>query len=146
MDEGGRQNMNKPELLACIRSFRQQVISELDRFEDALLSLGDSQEVQTVQPQQVSNDDWMTVKQICQCLKISETTFYEYIRQGLLPPGFEVGPKSKRWRMSDIEAWKKAKQIPVCEAPRRRGRPSKPRCGTRVMKGVSCRTGAFIHA
>ena len=127
--------MNKPELLACIRSFRQQVISELDRFEDALLSLGDSQAVQPVQTKQVSNDDWMTAKQTCECLKISETTFYEYIRQGLLPPGFEVGPKSKRWRMSDIEAWKQAKQITVIEAPRRRGRPS------RVMK-----IGAFVHA
>ena len=127
--------MNKPELLACIRAFRQQVISELDRFEDALLSLGDAQEVQPVQAHSVHQDEWMTVKQTCEYLKISETTFYEYIRQGLLPPGFEVGPKSKRWRMSDIEAWKKAKQIPVCEAPRRRGRPS------RVMK-----IGAFVHA
>ena len=129
---GGRV-MNKPELLACIRSFRQQVISELDRFEDALLSLGDSQAVQPLQTQQVSNDDWMTAKQTCECLKISETTFYEYIKQGLLPPGFEVGPKSKRWRISDIEAWKQAKQITVPEAPRRRGRPS------RVMKiGAFC--------
>lgn len=74
--------MNKPELLACIRAFRQQVISELDRFEDALLSLGEAQEVQPVQTQQVSNDGWMTAKQTCECLKISETTFYEYIRQG----------------------------------------------------------------
>ena len=127
--------MNKPELLACIRAFRQQVISELDRFEDALLSLGDAQEVQPVQAHSVHQDEWMTVKQTCEYLKISETTFYEYIRQGLLPPGFEVGPKSKRWRMSDIEAWKQAKQITVLEAPRRRGRPS------RVMK-----IGAFVHA
>mgnify|MGYP002623997208 CR=1 FL=1 len=130
--------MNNSELLACIRSFRQQVMSELDRLEDALITAGDSQAVQPMrieEAQNVQQDGWMTAKQVCKCLKISESTFYEYIRQELLPPGFEVGPKSKRWRMSDIEAWKQAKQLPVIEAPRRRrGRPS------RVMK-----TGALMH-
>ena len=127
-----------PALLAHIRSFRQQVMSELDRLEDALIAAGDFQAVvqpvQIEEAQNVQQDGWMTAKQVCKCLKISESTFYEYIRQGLLPPGFEVGPKSKRWRMSDIEAWKQTKQIPVIEAPRRRGRPS------RVMK-----IGAFVH-
>ena len=127
---GGRV-MNKTELLALIRTLQKQV----DGLMDAVIAMEDVKQEQPVQVQPVSNDDWMTAKQTCRCLKISETTFYEYIKQGLLPPGLEFGPKSKRWRMSDIEAWKNAKQSPICEAPRRRGRPS------RVMK-----IGAFVHA
>ena len=123
--------MNKPELLALIRTLRRQV----DGLMDAVIAMEDSEPEQPTPVKPVSNDGWMTAKQTCKCLKISETTFYEYIRQGLLPPGLEFGPKSKRWRMSDIEAWKRAKQIPIIEAPRRRGRPS------RVMK-----IGAFVHA
>lgn len=122
--------MNKSELLAHIRTLQR----ELDSLVDMVIAMED--EPQPVQVQQVGTDGWMTAKQTCRCLKISETTFYEYIRQGLLPPGLEFGPRSKRWRMSDIEAWKSAKQSPVSlgETPRRRGRPSK------VMK-----IGAFVH-
>ena len=123
--------MNKTELLSRIRGLQR----ELDGLMDAVIAMEDEKPDQPVPIKPVSNDGWMTAKQTCKCLKISETTFYEYIRQGLLPPGFEVGPKSKRWRMSDIEAWKRAKHIPIIEAPRRRGRPS------RVMK-----MGAFVHA
>lgn len=123
--------MNKMELLSRIRGLQK----ELDGLMDAVIAMEDEKPEHPASVQPVSNDGWMTAKQTCRCLKISETTFYEYIRQGLLPPGLEFGPKSKRWRMSDIEAWKQTKQIPVCEAPRRRGRPS------RVMK-----IGAFVHA
>ena len=100
---------------------------------DMVIAMEDT-EPQPVQVKQDSPDDWMTAKQTCKCLKISETTFYEYIRQGLLPPGMEFGPRSKRWKMSEIRAWREAKQNPAGEAPRRRGRRS------RVMK-----IGAFMH-
>lgn len=126
--------MNRTELLSRIRGLQR----ELDGLMDAVIAMEDAKPEQPASGQSVkpvSNDGCMTAKQTCKCLKISETTFYEYIRQGLLPPGLEFGPKSKRWRMSDIEAWKQAKHIPVIEAPRRRGRPS------RVMK-----IGAFVHA
>ena len=123
--------MNKTELLSRIRGLQR----ELDGLVDAVIAMEDEKPEQSAPVKQVINEGWMTAKQTCKCLKISETTFYEYIRQGLLPPGFEVGPKSKRWRMSDIEAWKQAKHLPVLEAPKRRGRPA------RVMK-----IGAFVHA
>ena len=61
-----------PALLAHIRSFRQQVMSELDRLEDALISLGEPQ-VQEVQ--RVQTDGWLNVRQVCEYLNISQTTF-----------------------------------------------------------------------
>lgn len=121
--------MDKSLLLGKIRNLQR----EIDGLMDIVIAMDDS-EPQPVQVQQVNPDDWMTAKQTCKCLKISESTFYEYIRQGLLPPGMEFGPRSKRWKMSEIRAWREAKHS-VCEAPRkRRGRTS------RVMK-----IGAFMH-
>lgn len=138
---GGRV-MNQPELLACIRSFRQQVMSELDRLEDALVSLGASQSTQPVQVhssdavENFPQDGWMTAKQTCKCLKISETTFYEYIRQGLLPPGLELGPRAKRWKMSDIEEYQRRRCAEESSRTpaKKRGRPSS------IGK-----IGAFVH-
>ena len=125
--------MNKSELLAHIMTLRREV----DGLVDAVIAMEDAEPL-PVQEKQDSPDDWMTAKQTCKCLKISETTFYEYIRQGLLPPGMEFGPRSKRWKMSDIREWKETRlnRRDTGEAPRkRRGRPS------RVMK-----IGAFVHA
>ena len=128
--------MNKLELLACIRTFRQQVISELDRLEDALISLGDEQPQQTMSVQN-DNDDWLTVTQVCECLNISQTTFYEAVRNGILPPGNSFGPKTKRWRISEIRAWQASLNKPdERHTPqKKRGRPS------RVMN-----IGVFAHA
>lgn len=129
--------MNKTALLTSIRTFRQQVMSELDRLEDTLMSIEvpESDVKAQVVP---ASDDWLTVAQVCKELHISDSTFYEWLSQGLLPPGLEFGPRSKRWKMSEIRAWQEARlhQHNPPEAPRkRRGRPS------RVMK-----IGEFTHA
>ena len=113
--------MNKAELLSRIRSLQR----ELDGLVDAVIAMEDPKQEQLVPVKPVSDEGWMTAKQTCRCLKISETTFYEYVRQGLLPPGVEFGPRAKRWRMSEILAWRAAKHITVLEAPRKRGRPSR---------------------
>lgn len=120
--------MNKSELIARIRNLQREVDSLLD----TVIAMEDSQTEQPVIVQQSDNDAWMTAKQTCECLKISDSTFYEYIRQGLLPPGLEFGPRSKRWRMSDIRAWQESrKHHDEVERPkttvRRRGRVSRVR-------------------
>lgn len=119
---------DKTALLASIRTFRQEVLSILDRFEEELVSLGDPQPEQTTTAQ-TDNDNWMTAKQVCDELNISDSTFYAWINAGLLPGGVAFGPRSKRWKMSDIRAWQKSKNQDAEEQPktitRRRGRVSR---------------------
>ena len=121
---------DKTALLASIRTFRQEVLSILDRFEEELVSLGDPQPEQTTTAQ-TDNDNWMTAKQVCDELNISDSTFYGWINAGLLPEGVAFGPRSKRWKMSDIRAWQKSKAHDAEERPktitRRRGRVSRVR-------------------
>lgn len=122
---------DKATLLASIRTFRQEVLKELDRLEDAVMSLADLVSEETPATVQTDNNDWMTVKQVCEELKISDSTFYAWINAGLLPEGVAFGPKSKRWKMSDIRAWQKSKNHDAEEQPkttvRRRGRVSRIR-------------------
>ena len=106
---------------------------ELRRLYDYVAEIDEVSESVSRETYQEESDSWLTPKQVCERLNIGYTTFFEWVRKGKLPPGLYLG-KEKRWRMSDIEAWKQTKQIPVIEAPRRRGRPS------RVMK-----IGAFVH-
>ena len=94
---------DKAALLASIRTFRREVLSILDRFEEELVSLGDPQPEHTATAQ-ADNDNWMTAKQVCDELNISDSTFYAWINTGLLPEGVAFGPRSKRWKMSDIRA------------------------------------------
>ena len=59
-------------LLASIRSFRQEVLNILDRFEDELVALGASHPETPERIQHPDNDNWMTVKQVCEELSISD--------------------------------------------------------------------------
>ena len=123
---------NKTVLLPRINALRK----ELDALVDFVISLEDSQPVQSTSISPILKPDsdlWLTPKQVCEHLNIAYTTFFEWVRQGKLPPGMEFSPKAKRWRMSDISAWQKEKRngatvnIIVNEPPKRRGRPSKVR-------------------
>ena len=95
--------MKKSELLASVRNLQREV----DSLMDIVIAMDDTEPQQPVKLQ--SDDGWMTAKQTYECLKISGSTFYEYIKQGLLPEGIAFGPRSKRWRMSDIRAWQKGR-------------------------------------
>ena len=122
---------DKAALLASIRTFRQEVLKELDRLEDVVMSVADLVSEETPAAVQAGNDDWITVKQVCEELNISDSTFYAWINAGLLPEGVVFGPRSKRWKMSDIRAWQKSKKHDTEEQPktitRRRGRVSRVR-------------------
>ncbi|MDY6422042.1 MAG: helix-turn-helix domain-containing protein [Synergistales bacterium] len=106
---------------------------ELDEAVDMFLNYREEQPVQTMPILQSETDKFLTVQQVCDLLQISDSTFYEHLRSGLLPPGISVGPRSKRWRMSDIRAWQEKKQngttvnVIIPESVKRRGRPSKIR-------------------
>ena len=91
--------MMKSELLAHIRILQK----ELDDLVDLVISLDDTPEIQPVITH--DDDEWLTVKQVCRKMAISESTFYAVIKDGSLPQGLAISPRCKRWRLSDIRAW-----------------------------------------
>lgn len=99
---------SREELLAVIRETRRKFTAELDKLEDAVNSLNFQPAPTHIPSGHV--EEWLTVSEVCKALKISQTTFYEYIKQGELPPGFKFGPHTRRWRMSEINAWQKERQ------------------------------------
>ncbi|MBR2208975.1 MAG: helix-turn-helix domain-containing protein [Synergistaceae bacterium] len=120
---------NKTALLTRINSLRK----ELDELADLVILLEETQPV-ALPPNVVEQDKFLTVKQVCELLQISDSTFYEHLRSGLLPPGISFGARSKRWRMSDIRAWQEGRnntasvKVIVSEGvKKRRGRPLKVR-------------------
>lgn len=121
-------------LLEAIHTFRREILLEvtgmLDRFENELLAACEPH-CEPVNVQNPANDDWLTVKEVCKALKISDSTFYSGIKDGTFPPGLAFSPRSKRWKLSDIQAWQKSKKHDAEEQPktitRRRGRVSRVR-------------------
>ena len=124
---------NKTVLLTRIYVLRK----ELDDLVDFVISLEEAQPAQATLAQatpifQPEPDLWLTPKQVCKYLNIAYTTFFEWVRNGKLPPGREFSPKAKRWRMSDIRAWQEERQsstvpvkIIIPKAVKHCGRPSK---------------------
>ena len=118
--------MNKSELLTRIRTIQ----NELNSLIDMVMALDEASQI--VQVQENDSDDWLTIREVCRRMSISQTTFYEAVKNGILPPGFSFGPKTKRWRMSDIRAWQASRQNQNDLGERhsthkRRGRPSRIR-------------------
>ena len=119
---------DKLALLSCIKTLKQETLRQLEAIEERILALEDHEP----QPAQMKprSDKWLTVAQVCKELDISPSTFYGWLKAGLLPEGFPFGPRSKRWKMSEIRAWREAKQngeISVTEISKRRSRTSKIR-------------------
>ena len=83
--------MDKSELLTRIMALRREV----DSLMDIVVAMEDAQTEQPVETHQ-DNDGWMTVKEVCEALKISDSTFYAGIKDGTFPPGVAFSPKSKR--------------------------------------------------
>lgn len=126
--------MNKSTLLEHIRTLQREV----DSLMDMVIAMEDAEPpVQCQQGQQEAfSDKWLNVRQVCEFLNISQTTFYEGIRSGVFPKGNVFGPKTIRWRISDIAAWQTSKQAREDSAglAARRGKPSRIR-----------KIGEFVH-
>ena len=120
---------NKTALLTRITALRK----ELDELFDFVISIEEAQPVQATPISSNEPDLWLTPKQVCKHLNIAYTTFFEWVRQGKLPPRREFSSKAKRWRISDIKAWQEGRQnsstinVIIPELVKRRGRPSKIR-------------------
>ena len=121
--------VDKTDLFAQIRILRQSADDmnhKITQLEDLISQLAEPYPVTQGQ----DRDEWLTAKEVCKALKISMTTFNRQIQEGNLPEGFEVSPRSKRWKLSEIEAWQEAKKqgsvkIPQIVESQRRVRGSK---------------------
>lgn len=49
-----------------------------------------------------SPEDLMTAKEVREYLDISSSTFYEWVKNKILPEGIRLGPKLRRWRREEI--------------------------------------------
>lgn len=114
---------------------------ELDEAVDMFIAYKESQLTPFVPVQSdTASEEYMTARQICQHYKISTSTFYGWVRDGIISQGISFGPRSKRWKLSEIEAWLNPEQnqcssVEVRISPKRRGRPLHSR-----------RKGAFSYA
>ena len=95
--------MDKTALLMKLRAAQRT----LDEVMGAVLAMEDvPPPAPPVKEQSQETEPCFTAKQLMKHLHISESTFYLWIEKGLLPPGEAWGPKSKRWKLSEIDAWR----------------------------------------
>ena len=84
--------MNKLSLLEHIRTLQR----EADSLLDMVIAIEDSELQPTQCPQEAFSNKWLNVRQVCEFLNISQTTFYEGIRSGVFPKGNVFEPKTIR--------------------------------------------------
>ena len=56
-------------------------------------------------PSSVNLEQYLNIQEITASLKVSKSTLWRWIKQGLFPRPVRLGPKAVRWRESDIAAW-----------------------------------------
>ena len=111
--------MDKTALLMKLRAAQRT----LDEVMGAVLAMEDvPPPVPQVAKQSQDAEPCLTAKQLMGHLHISESTFYLWIEKGLLPPGEAWGPKSKRWKLSEVDAWRASCQADHSRVHERKGR------------------------
>ena len=96
--------MDKMTLLMELRSVQKTLNASIDSMMEKVMAMDDT-------PAPVSEavggraDGVFNAKMSMSYLGVSSTKFYEGIRQGVIPPGNDsLGPRSKRWRQSELDA------------------------------------------
>ena len=51
--------------------------------------------------------------QVLQLVGISRSSIQNRIDDGTFPPSIQLGPRAVGWRLSDIDAWMKSREITV---------------------------------
>lgn len=102
----------KRELLKQIRSLRDRVEAQaraaremVEVLEGALFEMTDEAQtpIDAAPPEPPRFGELLTAQEAQERLKISASTFYDWIRNGRLPEGRAYGPRSRRWKMSELE-------------------------------------------
>ncbi|WP_446719047.1 helix-turn-helix transcriptional regulator [Halomonas sp. 3F2F] len=52
-------------------------------------------------------DRYLTDLCICKRYKISRSTVWRWIKDGVIPPPIRIGPRAVRWRLSVLVAWER---------------------------------------
>ncbi len=94
--------MDKMALLSEIQAMRKAMNDALDRMTERVMASEDAPPAEVTAPQA---EGLFTARMVMRYLRIPKTTFYDWIRQGRLPPGKPWGKHSKRWKQSDLDAW-----------------------------------------
>jgi len=47
--------------------------------------------------------EYMSVQAVAEKLGVTPATIYRWARTGVIPPGKQWGPRTRRWRASDLE-------------------------------------------
>jgi len=58
---------------------------------------------QATQPPSSPSDPLVSVRQFIERLDIGASTFHRWRRDGYLPPALKLGPRTIKWRSSDVE-------------------------------------------
>ena len=53
----------------------------------------------------------MRREEVLQAFRLSKSTMYHLIEQGLFPGPVRIGPRSVRWRQSDVVTWLTARPL-----------------------------------
>ena len=53
----------------------------------------------------------MRREEVLQACRLSKSTMYHFIEQGLFPEPVRTGPRSVRWRKSDVVIWLTARPL-----------------------------------
>lgn len=51
------------------------------------------------------HDQLITVAEFCEMARISKSTVWDGVRKGHIPQPIRFGPRTARWRLSDVRAW-----------------------------------------
>lgn len=88
-----------------IEAHTRAVSDAIEEMETALLEL-EAERVRIPEARTTARaaDELLTAREAQELLKISASTFFKWIRDGRLSKGISYGPRSKRWRASEIGA------------------------------------------
>ena len=50
-------------------------------------------------------EQYLSIREVIAVLRVSRSTLWRWVKQGLFPKPVRLGPKAVRWRESDIAAW-----------------------------------------
>lgn len=50
-------------------------------------------------------ENYLNIQEVSAVLKVSRSTLWRWIKEGLFPKPIRLGPKAVRWKVSDLAAW-----------------------------------------
>lgn len=126
-------------LLSCIKTLKQQLISELENLEERVIALELSDNKPALIQPANSFGEWLTARELAKYFKVSSGTIYDWVKAGIIPKGTAFGIRQTRWKLSEVESCLEQRQK-LCDEieekfsvatlrplVKRRGRPSKIR-------------------